>query len=50
METLPYTKSLDHEVERFRSAIERKKAHENARDALRENAKRRKGDVCPIHA
>lgn len=50
MEPLPYTKPLDHEVERIRSAIERKKQRENARDALRENAKRRKGDTCPIHA
>lgn len=50
METLPYTKPLDHEIQRIRSAIERQKARENARDQLRENAKRRKGDVCPIHA
>lgn len=50
METLPYTKPLDHEIQRIRSAIERQKARENARDVQRENAKRRKGDACPIHA
>lgn len=44
METLPYAKPLNHEVERIRAAIERKKAAENARDQLRENAMRRKGD------
>lgn len=44
METLPYTKPLDHEVERIRSAIERKKAAENARDAQRENLGRRRED------
>lgn len=31
-------------VASIRAAIERKKAAENARDALREKAKRRKGD------
>lgn len=44
MEPLPYTKPLDHEIERIRSAIERQKARENARDAQRENLRRRKGE------
>ena len=46
MHPIPYSKPQGDEVERIRSAIERKKAAENARDALRENAKRRKGDAC----
>lgn len=37
METLPYTKPLDHEIQRIRSAIERKKADENYRDSFRDH-------------
>lgn len=44
IEQIPYVKPLDHEVERIRTAIERAKARQNARDARHVNAQRRKGE------